>query len=145
MRLNILATLIAAVMLSWTAQNAEAGAIRYLGRKIKRGTTQVAQSTVVPAAKETQAAGKATDNALSTAADKTKNGVETAAGAVGAAGSATGNVVKTGAIATKDGTVAVADAAKAAPGTIVKGAEATPGLIAKGSESVGKKVWHAIW
>ncbi len=104
MRLKILATLIAAVMLSWAAQNAEAGAIRYLGRKMKGGTTQVAQSTVVPAAKETQAAGKATDNAISTAADKTKNGVETAAGAVGAAGLATGNAVKTGAIATKDGT-----------------------------------------
>ena len=145
MRLKILVTLIAAVMLSSTAPNAEAGAIRYLGRKIKGGTTQVAQATVVPAAKETQAAGKATGNAVSTAATKTKNGVVTAADAVGTAGSATGSAVKTGALATKDGTVAVANGVKATPGAIAKGAEATPGLIAKGSESVGKKIWHAIW
>ncbi|HEV2495785.1 MAG TPA: hypothetical protein VG204_22240 [Terriglobia bacterium] len=134
MRLKVLVTLIAAVMISMTAQNAEAGALRYLGKRIKGGTNQVAQSTVVPAAKETQAAGKATSGAVSTAVDKTKNGAETAAGAVAAAGTATGSAAKTGALATRDGTVAVAN-----------GVKATPGVVAQGTESLGKKIWHVIY
>jgi hypothetical protein len=134
MRRRILITLVIAGTLSWAAQNAEAGLLRSLGKKIKGGSSQVAQSTVVPAAKETQAAGKATSNAVSTGVDKTKNGAETVAGAVGSAGSATADAVKTGAGATRDGAVAIA-----------KGAQATPGVVAKGTESLGQKIWHVIW
>jgi|GEM_PF-5735529 len=146
MRLKVLGTLVTAVIVSMMmAPNAEGGALRYLGKKIKGGTNQVAQSTVVPAAKETQAAGKATSGAVSTAVNKTKNGAETAGGAVAAAGVATGSAVKTGAIATKDGSVAVANGVKATPGLIAQGAEATPGVVARGTESLGRKLWHVIY
>ena len=135
MRFRILAACaIAALALSWSAATADAGAIRALGRKIKGGSNHVAQATVVPAVKETQAAGKATGNALSTGAEKTKDGAVTAAGAVGAASTATAGAVKTGAGATRDGAVSVAH-----------GAESAPVVVAKGAQSLGSKVWHAIW
>lgn len=135
MRLRILAAFaITALALSLTAPNAEAGAIRALGRKIKGGSSHLAQVTVVPAVKDTQAAGKATGNALSTGAEKTKDGAVTAAGAVGAASTATADAVKTGAGATRDGAVSIAH-----------GAEAAPVVVAKGAQSLGAKVWHAIW
>lgn len=134
MRIRILSVLAIAALTLSSAGIAEAGAIRALGRKIKGGSNQVAQATVVPAAKETQAAGKATGNAVSAGYDKTKGGVETAAGAVGAAGTATAGAVKTGAGATRDGAVSIA-----------QGAEAAPGAVAKGTQSLGRKVWHAIW
>src|SRR5713226_6776451 len=115
MRVKILYTLIAAVILSCAARNAEAGAIRYLGRKIKGGSRHVASATVKggeTAAAGVETAGKATVGAVETGAAATKNGGEAVVGGVAAAGTATGAAVKTGAMATKDGTVAVAHGAE---------------------------------
>lgn len=135
MRLRILAAFaVTALALSLSAPNADAGAIRALARKIKGGSSHLARVAVVPAVKDTQAAGKATGNALSTGAEKTKDGAVTAAGAVGAASTATADAVKIGAGATRDGAVSVAH-----------GAESAPVVVAKGAQSLGAKVWHAIW
>ena len=77
MRFRILAVFLGALILSWAAQDAQAGAIRYAGKQIGKGTVVVAQTTA-------------------DAAQATGSGVATA-------GKATGGVVKTGAVAVGSG------------------------------------------
>ena len=80
MQFKILAAFLGALILSWAPQDAQAGAIRYAGKQIGRGTVAVAQTTA-------------------DAAQATGSGVAMA-------GKATGGVVKTGAAAVGNGTKA---------------------------------------
>ena len=48
MRLKILAMIVGGLVLSWAAQDAHAGAIRYTGKQIGKGTVAVAQTTPMP-------------------------------------------------------------------------------------------------
>lgn len=77
MRFKILAVLFGALVLSWAAQDARAGAIRYAGEKIGQGTAAVAQTTA--------------------------DAAQTAGSGVANAGKATGGAIKTGAVAVGNG------------------------------------------
>ena len=81
----------AAVLLLFTPQ-AQAGAIRYAGRQIAKGTTAVTSAAA--------------------------SGGATVAGGVAAAGKTTGGVIAKGAGATAEGTVAVGHGVVAAPGAV---------------------------
>jgi hypothetical protein len=77
MRFRILAVFLGALILFWAAQDAQAGAIRYAGKQIGKGTVVVAQTTA--------------------------DAAQTAGSGVATAGKATGGVVKTGAVAVGSG------------------------------------------
>lgn len=95
MRLKILAMIFGALVLSWAAQDAQAGAIRYTGKQIGKGTVAVAQTTADAA----QAAGSG----------------------VASAGKATGGVVKTGAVGIGKGAKATPGLAVRGTKAVAKG------------------------
>ncbi len=95
MKLRIFTTLMAAVACLWVAQDARAGAIRYTGKQIGKGTVAVVQTTSDAA----QAAG----------------------GSVASTGKATGGVLKAGAVAVGNGAKAAPDVVAHGASTIAKG------------------------
>jgi len=77
MKLRMLAILLATVGFFWVAQDAHAGAIRYAGKQLGKGTVAVAQTT--------------------------SDAAESAGGSVATAGKATGGALKTGTVAVGKG------------------------------------------
>ena len=77
MRFKPFILILMAIALGWATAEAQAGVIRYAGKKVGEGTAQVATVTA--------------------------NGARTAAGGVAEAGKATGSAVRTGAVATAKG------------------------------------------
>jgi hypothetical protein len=77
MRFKPLVLILMAIALGWATAEAQAGVIRFAGKKVGQGTAQVATVTA--------------------------NGAQAAAGGVAEAGKATGSVVKTGAVAAATG------------------------------------------
>jgi hypothetical protein len=130
MRMRILMLTAIGVMLVCAVPVAEAGALRYLGHKIKGGSQQAATATTGAGEK----AGKASAGVVVTGADATKQGAEAVGGGAAAAGTATADATKTGAGAVKEGAV-----------TVAKGAEEAPGAAAHGVTSGAKAVWKAVW
>lgn len=85
MRLRILAVLFGALVLSWAVQDAQAGAIRYAGKQIGKGTVAVAQTTadVAGAAGSGVATvGKATGGAAKTGVVAVGSGAKATPGLV---------------------------------------------------------------
>lgn len=119
MRWDRIAMLISVLALAGAVQVAQAGIIRYSGKKIAQGATTAAQAAVV--------AGNATANAAVTGAGAAAGGAAAAAGGVAAAGAAAGTAVASGATATANG---------------VKG---VPGAAVQGAQSLGASLWHVIW
>ena len=76
MRFKPFVLIVMAIALAWATAGAEAGVIRFAGKKVGQGATATA------------------------------NGAQTAAGGVADAGKATGSAVKTGAVATAKGVAA---------------------------------------
>ena len=130
LRVKILKLLVAAVVAAYTAPAAQAGAIRYLARKIKGGSKQAAAATVGTG----EAVGKATVGAVAAGAHATKEGAAAAGGGVAAVGSATEEGARSGAGAVKKGAV-----------TTAKDAEAAPGAAAHGVKAGAARIWKAIW
>ena len=128
--MRILKLLAAAVVVAYTVPTAHAGAIRYMGRKIKGGSKDAATATV--GAGET--AGKATTSTVTAGANATKEGAAAVGGGVAAVGVATEEGAKTGAGAVKKGAV-----------TTVKGAEEAPAAAAHGVKAGANKIWKAVW
>ena len=95
MKWKLVAIGLSALVLSWTAGYAHAGAVRYAGKQITKGTVAVAQTTA-------NAAGSA----------------------VGTAGNGAATVGKTTGGALQTGASAVAKGAKATPGLAAKGGKA---------------------
>ena len=85
MRLRILAVLFGALVLSWAVQDAQAGAIRYAGKQIGKGTVAVAHTTanVAGAAGSGVATvGKATGGAAKTGVVAVGSGAKATPGLV---------------------------------------------------------------
>ncbi|HEV2177672.1 MAG TPA: hypothetical protein VGW33_10800 [Terriglobia bacterium] len=130
MRSKVLSTLFVAAALGLTATGAHAGALRYLGRKIKGGSNHAAQATVKDTKvvmTDAESAGRKTTGAMESAGDATKNAAESATDAVGNAATTTGSAVKAGATDTANG------------------AKEAPHVAANGVSGAAKKVWHVIW
>ena len=94
-KLKLLAIGLGALFLSWTAGYAHAGAIRYAGKQVTKGTVAAVQTTA---------------NAAGSAAG-------TAAGGAASVGRSAGGAIQTGAST-------VAKGAKATPGVVAKGGKA---------------------
>lgn len=106
---------LAAAMIAWAAPAAQAGAVRYAGRVIVKGTAAAASATVAGgqvAADKMQSAGQSTTGAGSAVKH-----------ALVHAGQATTN-------GAKDGGAVIFYGTKRAPHTVAHGA---------------KSLWHAIW
>jgi hypothetical protein len=95
MRLRMSAILVVTAALLWVARDAQAGAIRYTGKQIGKGTIAVAQTTSDAA----QAAG----------------------GSVATAGKATGGALKTGTVAVGKGAKATPRLVARGTSTVAKG------------------------
>jgi hypothetical protein len=76
LRLRILVMFLTALALSWAAQDAQAGAIRYAGKKLAKGTTTVAST----AAGGVASAGKATGGVVVTGAGGLAKGAKATPG-----------------------------------------------------------------
>lgn len=107
---------LAAMLLAWTAPSARAGAIRYAGKMVVKGTAVAAAATV--------SGGQAAANKVQTDA---MPATENAGNSVKRALVRVGQVTTNGA---KDGGAAVYYGAKRTPYTVKHGA---------------KSMWHAIW
>lgn len=129
-RFKTVAGVLSALMFAGMIQVAQAGVIRYTGKKIAQGAnnaTQVAAAGGSAVAAGTASAGNATANGLKSGASAAENGVATAAGTAAAAGAAAGGAVA-------NGVSGAASAVKDAPGSVVDG-----------TKSVAQKVWGVIW
>ncbi len=123
MRRRIHGIFLGALVLGFLVPVAQAGVIRYTGKKVAQGAsgaTQVAASGGAALAGGTASAGHAVTDAA-------KNGVVAAAGGVATAGAVAGGAVAGG----------VSGTAHA-----VKGA---PDAVADGAQSVARKFWHVLW
>lgn len=100
MRLRVLVILLATVAFFWVAQDARAGAIRYAGKQIGKGTVAVAQTTSDAA----QAAG----GGVATAGKATGGALKTGAVAVGKGAKATPGVIAQGTASVAKGTASAA-------------------------------------
>jgi hypothetical protein len=98
MRLRLLAVLAVALATAAMTPQAQAGAIRYAGKQVAKGTTAVASAAA--------------------------SGGSTVAGGVETAGKSTGNFVVKGADATADGATAVGKGVISAPGVVAHGTKA---------------------
>jgi hypothetical protein len=76
LRLRFLVMFLIALALSWGTQDAQAGAIRFAGKKLAKGTTTVASTTAGGVA----SAGKATGGAVATGAGGFAKGVKATPG-----------------------------------------------------------------
>lgn len=118
--------IVAAAMLAFTVENAQAGLIRHVGRSIKgnsqRVTTPVAD-TGRAAVAGTQTVGQKTADAVGAGYHATQSGVN----------------------ATANGAKAVGRGAAAAPGKVADGAKAAPGAVGQGIKSGASAIWHAIY
>lgn len=107
---------LAVMVLAWTSPMARAGAIRYAGKMIVKGTAVAAAATA--------AGGQAAVNKIQTdAGPATSNAGSSVKHALVHAGHVTTN-------GAKDGGAAVYYGAKRAPHTVAQGA---------------KNLWHAVW
>ena len=107
---------LAMVMLAWTVPSARAGAFRYAGKMVVKGTTAAAAATA--------SGGKAAANKIQTdAVPATTNAGNSVKRALVHAGQATSNGAKNGGAA------------------IYYGAKRTPHTVAQGAKSA----WRAIW
>ncbi len=88
MRFRILAVFLGALILPWAAQDAQAGALRYAGKQIGKGSVAVAQTTAN--------AAQATGSGVATAGKATGGAVKTSAVAVGSGAKATPGLVARG-------------------------------------------------
>jgi len=95
MRLRIVVILLSTLALSWVAQDAQAGAIRYTGKKIGKGSVIVAHTTA--------------------------DAAQTTVGGAATVGKATGGVIKTGAIAVGKGAAAAPGMAVRGTKAVAKG------------------------
>ena len=95
MRTRILAALFGALVLSWAAQDAQAGAIRYAGKQIAKGSVVVAQTTAD--------AAQATGSGVATVGKATGGAAKTGVMAVGSGAKATPSLVGRGAKAVGKG------------------------------------------
>jgi hypothetical protein len=95
MKIRLLTVLACALALAAMTPPAQAGAVRYVGAKIAKGTSSVTSAAA--------------------------SGGATVAGGVESAGKTSGNVLVKGADATADGVVAVGKGAKAAPAAVAHG------------------------
>jgi hypothetical protein len=105
MRLRVLALLLAAVGFFWLAQDAHAGAIRYAGKQIGKGTVAVAQTT--------------------------SDAAQSAGGGVATAGKATGGALKTGTVAVGKGAKATPGLLTQGTASVAKGAASVAKGLAK--------------
>jgi hypothetical protein len=105
MRLRMLAILLAAVGFFWLAQDAHAGAIRYAGKHIGKGTVAVAQTT--------------------------SDAAQSAGGGVATAGKATGGALKTGTVAVGKGAKATPGLLTQGTASVAKGAASVAKGLAK--------------
>jgi hypothetical protein len=100
MKLRLFIILVATAGFFWLAQNARAGAIRYAGKQIGKGTVVVAQTTSDAA----QAAG----GSVATAGKATGGALKTGTVAVGKGAKATPGLVAQGTASIARGTASVA-------------------------------------
>ncbi|MFB3920101.1 MAG: hypothetical protein ACE145_00180 [Terriglobia bacterium] len=88
MRYTILSFFLGALMLAWGTQDAQAGAIRYAGKKISNGTVVVAQTTAD--------AAQATGSGVATVGKATGGATKSGVVAVGSGVKATPGLVARG-------------------------------------------------
>jgi hypothetical protein len=105
MKLRLLVILAATASFFWLAQNARAGAIRYTGRQISKGTVALAQTT--------------------------SDAAETAGGGVATVGKATGGALKTGTVALGKGARATPGLVAQGTDSVAKGAASVAKGLAK--------------
>jgi hypothetical protein len=129
--------LILAASFAFLTAAAQAGTVRDLGIRIKKGSAQVANTTVhgaTTAASDARAAGRATTTAVSNRLSATKNHVESAGDGMSSRGAKLGGVIKNSAGELKTGTVEVARGIGNASETAVRA-----------TASKTKSAWQKIW
>jgi hypothetical protein len=113
----------AVVLLLWGVPLARAGAIRYAGSEIAKGTNAAAMTATargMSAADHIQSAAKATGGTLSHAAGEAGHGVV--------------SFGKTAGDGASDGVAAV-----------IQGAKSAPEVAARGTTTAAGAIWHAVW
>jgi hypothetical protein len=119
MKSRIVLLFLAAAALAYPLPNARAGAIRFLGHKVKGETRDMAQPVA--------SGGKVAIGTVDAAKDTTVGAVGTGTNAVASSARTTGHAVKKGTLTAKDGVVGA------------------PSTVAEGTKTMAQKVWKTVY